>query len=150
MINLSNLAIETREVSVDYPGFDGFNVTIAYVSRHTSAKIHRECQVTKIDKKSRLPYQELDQDKFLARFCSEAIKGWSGLTYEYLDELMLVDLSEVKDTSKTIEYSEDNAITLVRNSVSFDNWVKDTVFELDSFRNTKERAATPSAEEISR
>jgi hypothetical protein len=138
MINLQDLAIETREVELDFPGFDDFKVKVAHVSRHTSAKIHRACQVTKFDKKSRLPYQELDQDKFLEKFCKEAIVGWSGLTYRVLDELMLINVDGVKDLDEEIDYSLENAITLMRNSVGFDNWIKDTVFELDSFRNTKE------------
>ena len=41
-----------------------------------------------------------------------------------------------QDLTKELEYSIENAETLVSSSTEFDTWLNEVVFDLDNFRNT--------------
>ena len=63
---------------------------------------------TKFDKKTRQPEETLDEEKFIVEYCKAVIKGWSGLKYRYLEELLLVDVGDL-DPDDTLPYTQDNA-----------------------------------------
>ena len=134
-MSLKSLVVRTKEAVVPFDGLEGFEVTLAAVSREVSKKLREDSEVTRVDSKLRAPVKEVDEDKFITNFAKVAIKGWKGLTYRHLESLMLVDLSEIKDLDEEVEYSQENAETLLKNSPVFDSWVNDHVFSLDSFRN---------------
>jgi hypothetical protein len=100
-----------------------------------SRKLREQSEVTKIDPRTRQPMKELDEQKFIEKFTREAVKGWSGLKYKHLEELMLVDLSGVEDLEAEVPYSEEDALELVKESATFDSWLNEVVFSLDTFRS---------------
>ena len=75
-------------------------------------------------------------DKFLEEYSKAVLKGWTGLKYSYLEELLLVDTSEV-DPEECLEYSDENAEILLKNSSDFDNWVSDQLGDLENFTKSK-------------
>lgn len=81
--------------------------------------------------------QTLDEDLFAKGFVSCVIKGWTGLKYKYLDELVPVDLSGVEDVEAELEYSEESAESLMKNSSVFDRWVGEIVNDLQNFTTSK-------------
>ena len=89
-----------------------------------------------LNKKTRAYEEQLDNDKFLTEYCKAIIKGWKGLKYKYLEELLLVDTSTV-DPEDELEYNIENAELLMKNSGEFDNWVSETVGELENFTKVK-------------
>lgn len=134
-MSLKSIVLTTKVVSVEFPGLKGFTVNVGAITREVSKKLREESEVSRLDAKLRMPVKELDETLFLDKFTKMAIKGWSGLTYEHLSKLMLVDLSQVKDVTEEVEYSEENAVVLMKNSVAFDSWINETVFSLDAFRS---------------
>ena len=84
---------------------------------------------------------ELDEDKFVTEFTNAVIKDWKGLALEHLETLLLVDISK-EDPTKELEYSRDNAETLVSSSAEFDTWLNEVVFDLDNFRS-EPKESTP-------
>lgn len=134
MIDLKDIAIDTREVEVTYPGLEHFVVKMRYISRSKSQSILKGAQVTKLVNGRSM--QELDQDKFNVDFAREAIIGWKGLTIGDLENLMLIDAGD-RDISEEVPYSVDNAMVLMKNSSAFEEFVNTTVFNLDSFRSRK-------------
>jgi hypothetical protein len=134
-MNLSELVVDTKYVEIDFPGLEGFKVTLSHVTRETSRKLKDECTVSKIDPKYRTQVEELDQDKFMTAFIKIAIKSWTGLKYKYLEDLMLVDLSKVEDREEEVDFNYDNADVLVKGSTTFDNWLNEVVFSLELFRD---------------
>lgn len=134
-LNLKDIALTTKTAEVEFEGLPGFVVTIAAISRQVSQKLRTESEVTKINAALRMPEKELDETKFIEKFAAAAIKGWKGLTYEHLSQLMLVDLSGVENTSDEVDYTPENAVVLLSNSPTFDQWVNKHVFSLESFRN---------------
>lgn len=136
-MQLKDLVVRTKEAVVEFDGLAGFQVTLAAVSREVSKKLREDSEITRMDARQRAPVKELDEDKFISNFAKVAIKGWKGLTYAHLENLLLVDLSDVKDLNEEVEYSQENAELLLKNSPVFDSWVNDKVFSLDAFRNGK-------------
>ena len=78
----------------------------------------------------------LDEDKFLTEYCKAVIKGWTGLKYSYLEELLLVDISKLNPDDE-LPYNQDNAETLMKNASDFDTWLTETVSELENFTKVK-------------
>ena len=81
---------------------------------------------------------DLTDEKFVKEFTLKTVKGWKGLKLKYLEDLLLVDYPK-KDADVELEYTEDNALTLVENSTEFDNWLNEVVFDLDNFRRGPEK-----------
>lgn len=131
MINLKEIAVESKQAEIELPGFDGFKVTVNLMTRPKIAKLREECMTIKYTKSG--PINDLNQDKFADKFASQAIANWEGLTGAHVKQLMPVDESLIKDEDD-IPYSNDNATMLLKNSEVFDSWLNDTVFELNNFR----------------
>jgi len=135
-MDLKDLLVEEKTVQIDYPGAEGFIVTLAFLGKDALSKIRNKSTITKFDKKTRQPIEELDSDLFTKLYIEAVVKGWAGLKYKYLSELIPVDLSTV-DPEEALEYSQDNAQVLLKHSGEFDTWVAEMVGNLQNFTKTK-------------
>lgn len=133
-MNLSELMVDTKSAWVEYPGYDGFEVEVVNLSRPELTALRKRCVVTKYDKATRKPVEELNEEKFISEFTKATIKNWKGFKYKFLQDFVLVNLSSV-DLEAELPYTQDNAKLLVTNSADFDTWVNDTVFDLENFRS---------------
>lgn len=134
MLELKKLVIDTKSAWVDYPGLKGFEVEVAMLSKQEITRLRKECTITKVDRKTRIPMEELDEEKFVSMFTEKTVKDWKGLTLEHLQSLILVDISE-RDPEEELEFSVENAEVLVTSSTEFDAWLNEVVFDLDNFRS---------------
>lgn len=132
-ISLQSLLTPEKVIDVDYPGYDEFKLKLAFLSREELVKIRKKCTVTKFDKKTRQPVDELDEELFLKSYVAGVIKGWTGLKFKYLQELMLVDLSSVDDVEAELPYSEENALILMKNSQEVDSFITEVTSNLGNF-----------------
>lgn len=132
-MNLSELMVDTKSAWVEYPGYEGLEVELVNLSRPELTALRKRCVVTKFDKATRKPVEELNEEKFISEFTKATIRNWKGFKYKYLEDFVLVDLSKV-DPEKELPYSQENAKLLISNSAEFDTWVNDTVFDLENFR----------------
>lgn len=132
-ISLQSLLTPQKVVELDYPGYEDFKLKIAFLSREEIIKIRKRCTVTKFDKRSRQPLDELDEELFLKAYVAAVVKGWSGLKFRYLQELMLVDLSSVQDLDGELEYNEENALVLLKNSPDVDRFITEVTGDLANF-----------------
>ena len=135
-VSLKSLLTPSKTVSIDFPGMDNFVIDLTYLSREELLKLRQRCLKNKFNKKTRAFEEQLDEDTFLNEYCKAIIKGWKGLKYSYLEELLLVDTSGV-DPKSELEYTQENAETLMRNAADFDQWVTDTVSDLENFTQSK-------------
>jgi hypothetical protein len=135
-VSLTSLLTPSKTVTVDYPGMDGFTVDLCYLAREELIKLRNRCLSQKFNRKTRAFDDQLDEDKFLVEYVKAVIKGWKGLKYSYLEELLLVDISSL-DPEDYLEFSLDNAETLMRNAADFDTWVTEVTGELENFTKTK-------------
>ena len=136
LISLASLMTPSKTVTVDFPGYTAMTVDLCYLAREELVKLRKKCVTTKFSKKTRQPEEELDEERFLVEYCKAVIKGWSGLKYKYLEELLLVDVSAL-DPEDTLPFTQDNSELLMRNATEFDTWVTETVSDLENFTGNK-------------
>lgn len=135
-VSLASLMTPSKTVSIDFPGYTKLEISLCYLAREELIKLRKKCVSTKFDKKTRQPEEVLDEDKFLTEYCKAVIKGWSGFKYRYLEEFLLVDISNL-DPESELEYTQENSELLMKNSSTFDTWVTETVGELENFTGNK-------------
>jgi hypothetical protein len=135
-VSLASLLTPSKTVTVDYPTLKGFSVDLCYLAREELIKLRSKCVSQKLNRKTRAFEESLDEDKFLTEYCKAVIKGWKGLKYKYLEELLLVDISGLKPEDE-LEFSVENAETLMKNGADFDTWVTDITGDLENFTKTK-------------
>lgn len=130
-LSLKSLLVPSKLVEVEFPGFSGFKVQLSFLSRETLVGIRKKA--TKITFKNRQPTEELNDDLFLQLYVAASIKGWTGFKLSYLEQLAPVDLTG-QDMEAELEYSEENALFLMKSSSNFDSWVSENVTELGNFQ----------------
>ncbi len=135
-VSLAGLMTASKTVSVDFPGYTGFSVDLCYLAREELLKLRKKCVKTKWDKKTHQPIEELDEEKFLVEYTKGVIKGWTGLKYRYLEELLLVDIGDL-DPEDELPFTQENSELLMKNAASFDTWVTETSGELENFTGRK-------------
>lgn len=131
---ISSIIVQTKKVEVDFPGLEGFSVTISAISRELSRKIRDESMISKIDPRLKIPVEELDEDLFLEKFAKVAVVGWRGLKYRHLSQLVLVDESLIEDLDAEVDFSDENVRELIKSSQVFDSWINQEVFSLERFQ----------------
>ena len=135
-VSLASLLTPSKTVSIDFPGMEGFTVDLCYLAREELIKLRNKSITQKFNKKTRAFEDSLDENKFLVEYVKAIIKGWKGLKYSYLEELLLVDISSL-DPNDELEYTQANAETLMKNASDFDSWVTEVTGDLENFTKTK-------------
>ena len=135
-VSLKSLMTPSKTVSIDYPRFKGMTIDLCYLAREELIKLRKKCMSTKWDKKSHQPLEEFDEEKFIVQYCTAVVKGWKGLKYKYLEELLLVDISGL-EPEDCLPYTQENAELLMKNATDFDSWVTETVGDLENFTVSK-------------
>jgi hypothetical protein len=133
-LSLKSLLVTSKTVEAEFPGFPGFQVQLSFLSRETLVSIRKKA--TKTSFKNRTTTEELNDELFLQLYVQASIKGWKGFKLAYLEQLAPVDLSAQKDMDLELEYSEDNALFLMKSSANFDSWVSEQVTDLGNFQNS--------------
>ena len=131
-VSLASLMTPSKTVSIDFPGYADMSVKVCYLGREELVKLRKKCISTKFSKKTHQAEEIIDEEKFLTEYCKGVIKGWSGLKYRYLEELLLVDISAL-DPDDELVFTQENAELLMKNSTDFDAWVTETVSDLENF-----------------
>lgn len=134
-ISLKTLLVPSKSVEVEYPGFPGFKVDVSFLSRETLVGIRKKA--TKTTFKNRVTSDELNDDLFLQLYVQASVKGWKGLKLSYVEQLAPVDLTGM-NPDDTLEFSEENALMLMKNSSNFDAFISETVTDLGNFQKSSE------------
>lgn len=130
-LSLKSLLVPSKSIEMDFPGFNGFKVNLSFLSRETLVSIRKKA--TKITFKNRQPTEELNDDLFLELYVQASVKGWTGFKLAYLEQLAPVDLSK-QDLESELEFSDENALFLMKSSSNFDSWVSEQVTDLGNFQ----------------
>ena len=135
-VSLASLMTPSKTVAIDFPGYAGMSVDLCYLAREELVKLRKKCITTKWNKKTHQPEEDLDDEKFLVEYTKAVIKGWKGLKYRYLEELLLVDIADL-DPDDELPYTQENSELLMRNANAFDTWVTETIGDLENFTGHK-------------
>jgi hypothetical protein len=140
-ISLKSLMKPSMTVSIEFPGLDGFEVELCYLAREELLALRKKCVSKKFNRSTHQAEDILDEDKFLSEYVAAIIKGWKGLKLSYLEELLLVDTDDL-DPDSELPYSHEEAEILMKNSSGFDNWVTDSVGDLENFTKNKSKSVS--------
>lgn len=137
MKNLRSMIATNKVIEVEHPEFDGFVVEVAYISKDLTKKLLDRATTIKYSKTARGPEETVDNDLFLKLYTAELIKGWKGLKLSYLPELLPVDFSSLEyEPDDELEYSEENALDLMKNAGDFDNWLTSVIKDVKNFNKS--------------
>lgn len=135
----SLLVTGDKTIDVEFPEIDGFVVTLSYIPREDLLKIRNQALVYKFNKRTRQREEEVDNEKFIEAYCERVIKGWKGLKIKHLPKLLPVDITRL-NAEQEIVYSQEEALDLIKNSNIFDQFITDTVNDLEKFSVQKKDA----------
>lgn len=136
-VSLKTLLVPSKTVTTEFPGMPGFTVSVSFLSRETLVNIRKKA--TKTSFKNRQASEELDDELFLQLYVRESVRGWNGLKLKYLEQLAPVDLSG-QDPEDELEYSDENALFLMKSSASFDSFISETVTDLGNFQTSSAKS----------
>ena len=134
--NLSDLLTPSKVANLEFPGYDGFKIKVTYLAREELLKLRKKSVSTKINRRTRQPEEELNEEVFLKEYTKAVIKGWSGLKMKYLVQLIPVDEDKIADMEKELPYTLENAQIMMENSNDFDAWLTEVVGDLANFTTT--------------
>lgn len=130
-VSLKSLLVPSKSVETEFPGMEGFLISLAFLSREELSKIRKKA--TKLEYKNRQPVEILNDELFLQLYVDASIKGWKGLKFSYLEQLAPVEVSN-QNPDDFLGYSRENALYLMKASANFDTFVSETVTELSNFQ----------------
>ena len=136
MSKIKKMMAEQSSVWVDYPDIDGFSINLKYLTREDLMKIRNASLTYKFNKRTRQREEEVDNDRFLENYAEKAIIGWKGLKVKHMPALMPVDITGM-DAEENIDYSNEDAIELLKNSTVFDQFVTDAMNDFEQFSKKK-------------
>ena len=131
-MSLQKMLIPSKTTWVEYPGLNGFEVQLAYLTRDELMKLRSKALNNKINRKTRQVEEEVDSDLFQTLYIAAVIKDWKGLKYKYLNKLAPFDLSGVEAEDEE-PYSAESAEVLMKNSSDFDSFVSSTLDDVANF-----------------
>ena len=146
-MKLEDLMVDVKAAWIEYPGAKGFEVEVNNLSRKELINLRQRCLVQKFDRKTRTMEEDMDDDKFVREFTKATVNNWRGFKLKYLEDLLLVDLKR-NDPETELDYTSENAESLVSNSSEFDNWLNEVVFDLANFRSRAKRPTVGQTEEV--
>ena len=134
--SLSDLLTPSKEANLEFPGYDGFKIKVTYLAREELLKLRKKSVSTKINRRTRQPEEELNEEVFLKEYTKAVVKGWSGLKMKYLVQLIPVDEDKISDLEAELPYTLENAQIMMENSNDFDAWLTEVVADLVNFTTT--------------
>jgi hypothetical protein len=128
--NIKTLLVPNKTVETEFPGLPGFKIKLCFLSRETLTTIRKKS--TKTVFKNRQMTEDFDEDLFLQLYVQNTIKGWTGLTLSHLSKLVPIELAD-QDPSTLVDFSDENALSLMKNSTNFDSFITEQVTDLGNF-----------------
>ena len=136
MSKIKNKIVKESSTWVEFPDIDGFEISLQYLTRDDLMKIRNASLTYKFNKRTRQREEEIDNEKFLESYAQKAIRDWKGLKMKHLPILLPVDISG-DDPDEEVEYSEEDAIELLKNSTIFAQFITDTMNDFEQFSKKK-------------
>jgi len=125
--------VKTTETSraFEYPGIEGFIVTLVYLGRSKMRSINNKCTVSRF--KGNRQFQTVDEAMMAKELSTAAVTGWDGLKVKHMKLLMPVQLGDTLKAEDLVKYTEENAELLMEHSIDFGNWVEDIILDIQRF-----------------
>jgi len=136
-------------VEFEFPGCKGLSFDLAFLSKESHQDLYKKCMKMKVNARTRKPEEEFDDDMFLKLYVASIVRGWKGFKIKYVQEFVLAKVDSV-DPEDELEFSEENALQLMRASTIFDNWVSELLLDLGNFTSTVSNAKLEGSKDTSK
>lgn len=133
-MDLRGLIQETKQELTAWVDFKGFEVEVIYIDKAEFNAMFEKSKRRGFRKHQ--PVDEVDEAK-LRKNIAGLIKGWRGLTLGKLKEVMNINPPK-KDLDKEVECSDANKLALLEHLYGFENFITDTVTEIQEFRQEQQ------------
>jgi len=130
-LNLNSMVKPEQAMDFEYPGCPGFSVTLCYLGRERLNAIRKACISKKVSKEG--IQDSMDFEKFNRLYSEAVILGWKGLKMSYVANMMLIEIPDNVDKDSELEFTIENAETLLKHSTEFDTFVTSTLGDLANF-----------------
>lgn len=131
---LQSMLKDKLQAWIPVDGYEGFEVELAYLSRPELEKIRKRVTKLELNKRTRAMEETLDTDAYTNILIKSSLLNWKGFTLEHALKLLPIEVSEGANLKEEIEFNEEDAIDLVKNSPTFDQWLNEAIYDLDNFR----------------
>ena len=101
----------------------------AILSKHTKITINP---------KTKQADEKIDGAKMTEEIVELCVKGWKGVTYEWLARNINIDLSKITNKKEEVPFSMEDMKILVKEAYGIDSWILDTVRDAANFSVEKE------------
>ena len=137
------------EAWVPLEGFEPFEVKVAYLSREELTKIRNSVTRVAFNPKTRQREDNIDSELFVKEFVKAVVLDWKGLTLDIASKLLPLEVPAGVDLSQEVEFSQESALDLSKNSPVFDGWLNDVTFDLERFRSRGTGPVSSNTGEVS-
>ena len=134
-MDLKNIIDEKEQSYEIWVDFRGFEIKIGYLDKGELQAVLKRSKSREYDRRSHQPIEKYSDEK-LARNLADKIIDWRILTLGKLAEMIPIKISK-EEADTLVPYSKANAETLVREAYGLDNFLMDTLTDLQAFREEK-------------
>lgn len=124
---------QTLEYWVDYDA--EFKLLVEYIPKRKMEAMLEGSKKRGYDKKTHLPTEELDNDKYSQKLASH-IKDWD-LTLGKLASLVAIDIGD-EDPTQSFPFTIENATLLLQEAYGIDNHLSDVMSDIRVFREERQ------------
>ena len=136
-VSLKSLMTPSKTVDFEYPGCEGFIVSLCYLAREELMKLRNRCVKQQFNRKTRSYEEKMDDDKFLEEYTKAVIKDWKGFKLGFAKNMLLLGELSPAQEKQELEFTQENVEVLMKNSNDFDTWVTEMVGDLENFTKSK-------------
>lgn len=131
-MELGKMIIPSKTAWIEYPGVPDFEIQLAHLTRAELVKLREKSLNKKLDRKTHQMVEEVDSELFQSLYISAVIKDWKGLKLKHLSKFIPVDIG-AEDPESELDYTTDNAESMMKNSSDFDNFITDIIGDVENF-----------------
>lgn len=127
-----------RIVEFQCPYIPDFYVSLAFCNRFVLNQIRETAREVYTNPRTRVQEERFNDTKIRTSYAEQIIQEWKGLTGEKLQRLIPgLELKEEDgkpiDLKREISFSTIIAVTLLSESIEFENWVYDIAGNIDNY-----------------
>jgi len=140
-MNLKSIIVpmENRNVKrVEYDKGYGVSFDIVFLSKSEMQKLMSKNTRLVFSPKTHQREEEIDNEGLRNEIIRTCVKGWSGVTYKWLSQIIVIDTSSIDDMDAQIEFNDDNRHTLFTEAYGLDTWLFDTVKNAANFNEKRD------------
>jgi len=133
LLNISDIAVSKAEVTVPFLGIKDVKITLSKISNEELMDIREQCIIgQKINPKTKVLEEQLDNEKFLRLYADLVIQGWDGLKGKHLSKLLLVNLPDDM-ADEAVPATSENKFELMSRSTEVDTFITQVLDDVSIF-----------------